>query len=199
MWTIIEPEPPATLADTLPDFNKTPETSKPIAADSSFWRLVADTLVVCMLLFAIPAQLLLFHFDAVTQHATLRPVLDQVCRLLKCELPIRQDHSQLFGAELNIDDHPELQGIKMLSMSIRNAADFAQPYPALLLSFSDVAGNTVASRLFQPDVYLADHLDSPTALVAAPDSQIPALILFADPGANAVNYRVNLMPPEGRP
>ena len=74
--------------------------------------------------------------------------------------------------------------------SLTNRAAFAQPHPILRLELEDRFGDAVATRDFEP----ADYLKNPSqaARLIGPGASSEAELLLADPGAEAVGYRLDV-------
>ena len=78
----------------------------------------------------------------------------------------------------------------LVRASLTNHAAFAQPYPILRLQLEDRFGSTVATRDFGPSEYLKDP--SNAERLVAPGSSTEAELLLADPGREAVGYRLDI-------
>ena len=74
----------------------------------------------------------------------------------------------------------------MVNTVIRNSAEFAQPFPILVLSFNSVENSVIALREFTSAEYLDPGLRSTQAMPAKTPVQIRLAIM--DPGPEAVNY-----------
>jgi hypothetical protein len=74
--------------------------------------------------------------------------------------------------------------------SIRNKADFAQPYPLLRLELEDRFGAPVATRDFEPSEYL--KVPSLARRMFAAGASADADLEIVDPGADAVGYRLDV-------
>ena len=80
-------------------------------------------------------------------------------------------------------------GRLVVRASLTNRAAFAQPHPILRLELDDRFGATVATRDFEPADYLKDP--SQATRLIAPGSTTEAELLLADPGTEAVGYRLD--------
>jgi hypothetical protein len=80
-------------------------------------------------------------------------------------------------------------GRLVVRASLTNRAAFAQPHPILRLELDDRFGATVATRDFEPADYLKDP--SQATRLIAPGSTAEAELLLADPGTEAVGYRLD--------
>jgi hypothetical protein len=74
--------------------------------------------------------------------------------------------------------------------SLTNRAVFAQPQPILRLELQDRYGTVVGTRDFEPSEYLKDP--SRSAQLLEPGAGTEAELLLADPGAEAVGYRLDV-------
>ncbi len=78
----------------------------------------------------------------------------------------------------------------LVRASLTNRAGFAQPHPILRLELEDRFGATVATRDFEP----ADYLKNPSQAgrLLAPGASSEAELVLADPGREAVGYRLDV-------
>jgi hypothetical protein len=85
----------------------------------------------------------------------------QLCSVLRCKAPEPPDISQLAVNKLLIQAHPTTVGALRVNAIIYNKANFAQPLPALKLTFMNRQHKITAARVFQSAEYLqgeAGHL-----------------------------------------
>lgn len=116
----------------------------------------------------------------------LRPWLESACARLGCSLPLRHDESLLQLASRDIRPHPSVPGALIISATVRNVADFAQAFPTVEITLSDLDEQRIAMRRFRPQDYIGD----PRALAhgLAPQATAPLVFEVADPGKNAVAF-----------
>jgi len=88
------------------------------------------------------------------------------------------------------DANAAADGRMLVRASLTNHAAFAQPYPILRLELEDRFGSTVATRDFDPSEYLKDPSNADR--LVAPGSSAEAELLLADPGREAVGYRLDI-------
>ena len=74
--------------------------------------------------------------------------------------------------------------------SVKNLADFAQPYPLLRLVLEDRWGEQVRAREFEPSEYLDPTVASDRLL--DPAQQAGATIAIVDPGPDAEGFRFDV-------
>ncbi len=135
---------------------------------------------------ALTAQVFFYQFESWGRDPSLRPLYALACELLGCELPVLRDLTALRSEQLLVRSHPRLKNALVVDAIIVNEANFAQPFPALELHFSNVQGELVAGRRFQPEEYLAGELEGATMI--APRTPVRLELAIDDPGGEAVNY-----------
>lgn len=123
-----------------------------------------------------------------------RPALLALCDLAGCqvELPAR---AELIGIETS-DLHPDLRqtGRLEVSATLRNRAPFAQIWPNLELTLTDIADQAVARKVIAP----ADYLPAKTILAAGmpPNNDVDIhFSIIADDDVVANGYRLYLFYP----
>lgn len=139
-----------------------------------------------LLALALAGQLAWAQRDALVANDALRPWLARACRTLHCALPPVKDVHQLSLISRDIRPHPSVPGALIISATLRNDADFAQPYPVLGITLSDLDENRVAMRRFLPAEYIRDPKLRAAGL--APGAEAALVFEVEDPGKNAVAF-----------
>lgn len=121
-----------------------------------------------------------------TADPRVRPWLESTCARLGCELPLRRDAELLQLASRDIRPHPSVPGALIISATLHNAADFAQPFPAVQVTLSDLDEKRIAMRRFRATDYVADAESLRKGLAAGANASI--VFEVADPGRNAVAF-----------
>ena len=118
--------------------------------------------------------------------SSLRPWIVDACAKIGCRVPLRKDDDLLQLASRDIRPHPSVAGALIISATLQNAGDFAQPFPVVEITLSDLDEQRIAMRRFQPGEYISD----PHALASglAPNAKAPLVFEVADPGKNAVAF-----------
>ncbi|MGB5472307.1 MAG: DUF3426 domain-containing protein, partial [Gammaproteobacteria bacterium] len=116
---------------------------------------------------------------------------EQFCTVLRCDLPLRVDLSQLSIIERDVRQHPDADSALLINAAFENRADFAQPFPVFEVSFTDMAGNPVAMRRFLPSEYLTTNRDSKAGLPAHTPVQV--VLEVQDPGDKAVSFQFGFL------
>ncbi len=133
-------------------------------------------------------QLGWFKFDYFSRVEPYRTAYLFLCPYLKCQVPTLVDTRQISAFNLVVREHPETQGALAVDVMIMNNAPFDQPYPDLVLVFTDIDENEVASRRFPPKEYLGGEAAGSSHM---PQKQPVHLTLdLVDPGEKAVNYHI---------
>ena len=90
------------------------------------------------------------------------------------------------ASNLVVRSHPNADNALMVDAILLNTASFTQPFPDLVLNFSNIEGKTLVARRFKPSEYLAGELAGRTQM---PIGQPVHLSLeIVDPGPDAVSY-----------
>ncbi|AOS96773.1 hypothetical protein AUP74_01314 [Microbulbifer aggregans] len=156
---------------------------------SWLWWLLALLLAATLL-----AQLAFFRFDTLSKREPWRALYSQLCPQLGCELPELVDTGAIRTSNLVVRSHSELEGALVVDAVLLNTADFDQPFPALLLTFSDLKDRPVASRIFSPRDYLQGELAGRKQMPTG--SPVHIGLEIVDPGPEAVNYQLQIAPSE---
>ena len=132
-------------------------------------------------------QLAWWQFDRLGRIEPYRSIYGQVCGLVGCKLPGLTDPSRIRAYNLVVRDHPDTQNALMIDAILLNTASFAQPFPELVLEFSDLNDQLVAKRSFKPDEYLSGEMAGRETM--PPNQPVHLTLELVDPGEQAVNYR----------
>jgi predicted Zn finger-like uncharacterized protein len=116
----------------------------------------------------------------------LRPMLEDVCANLHCQLPLRRDDNLLQLASRDIRPHPSVAGALIISATLQNVADFAQPFPTVEITLSNLDEQRIAMRRFRPGEYVNDPRSLERGL--APQAKAALVFEVADPGKDAVAF-----------
>jgi predicted Zn finger-like uncharacterized protein len=152
-------------------------------------RVLAWSLIVLAILGVIVSQLAWVQFDKFSKIPQLRPFYEKGCELAGCTLPPLVDMSAIDSRKLVVKTNPENRSELVVDAVIINRAAFAQPFPAIVLTFADLNGQEVTQRVFSPADYLADQ--SAQLREMPPQTPIRIAIAIQDPGQAAVSYNIN--------
>lgn len=139
-----------------------------------------------VLLLVLAAEIAWAERDLWINDSSLRPAIVEACARLGCQVPLRKDDELLQLASRDIRPHPSVPGALIISATLQNAGAFAQPFPTVEITLSDLDEQRIAMRRFRPEEYISD----PHALLGglAPNAKAPLVFEVADPGKNAVAF-----------
>ena len=85
---------------------------------------------------------------------------------------------------------PNIEKALMVNAVITNSAAISQGYPTLLVSMSNIRGQTVAQRYFKPDEYLS----ADTEYVLMESGKLISINLeIMDPGHDALAFELDFI------
>ncbi len=117
---------------------------------------------------------------------TLKPLALKLCEYTDCaELEMR-DPSRIEMISRNVYTHPNEKQALMVTTTMVNHADFAQPHPDVQIDFSNVRGELIASRRFTPPEYL--QIDDDLLHPLQPGTPVTFGLEIQDPGKEAITY-----------
>lgn len=130
------------------------------------------------------------------ERAASVPALQPLARVLGAEpRPATDNPTAAVSAEeairlvsRDMHPHPSVPGALVLSALLMNQADSPQPYPVVAVTLTDAADRILGYRRFEPADYLGEAPTGDATL--QPDVYLPILLEFADPGDQAVGFRL---------
>jgi len=152
-------------------------------------RALAWLLIALAILGVIVSQLAWVQFDKFSKITQLRPFYEKGCELAGCTLPPLIDMSAIDSRKLVVKTNPANRSELVVDAVIINRAAFAQPFPAIVLTFADLNGQEVTQRVFSPTDYLADQ--GAQLREMPPQTPIRIAIAIQDPGQAAVSYNID--------
>lgn len=144
-----------------------------------------------LLLAALPLPWLYVHKDELATHPRFHFLAPSVCALLECKSrPSANSTTPLYSQQLLVRTHPTKAAALEVSFIFHNSSPEPQPFPDLELAFSSANNQLIANRLFRPEEYLPPELRQSQQVPGQGSVQIQ--LELADPGPDAVNYKVVL-------
>ncbi|WP_158269333.1 DUF3426 domain-containing protein [Saccharospirillum sp. MSK14-1] len=151
--------------------------------------------VIALLLVTLAGELAWWQKDRYARLDPWRGLYQSACNLLGCELPPQQDLTNVKPSNVLVRNHPTVENVRLLDAILTNQAPFRQPFPTLILEYTDINGERVADQAFTPDDYLRGEL---TGIKLMPtNTRIYVSIPFRDPGSEAINYQLRTAPGPG--
>ncbi len=165
-----------------------------VAGISRSWgRRIGLLLIILLFSATLVAQYAWYNQDRFSVDARYRNVFSFVCEQLACELPDYSEIAAIQSDNLTVRSHPNREDGLMVTVEIRNTANFEQRFPILILSFNNSNNDTIALREFAPEEYLDPGLREFEFMPVISPVQITIPII--DPGPDAVNYTLAFRSP----
>lgn len=177
--------PRAIAVDDSPAVDFDFPTREPGEPASAIWKILAVPLVLLLL-----AQVVHHYRADLARHPQIGAPLQSLYGALG--LTLRPDWN-LHAYEVRqwgVIADPSQPGTLKVRASVKNLADFPQPYPLLKLVLEDRWGDQVRAREFEPSEYL-DPTSAPDRMLA-PAQQTNASIAIVDPGPDAEGFRFDV-------
>lgn len=146
-------------------------------------RLMLGAAVILTVVLAL--QLVLAQRAQLSQSAGWRPLLGTLCGALGCSLPPWHEPAAFVVVERDIRSLQDPPGVLQVTARIRNEARWAQAWPRLQLTLSDVDGQPLATRVFQPAEYLGG---TPSQSELASGADVAIRMQVIEPGPQAVAF-----------
>ena len=155
------------------------------SASSKTWLIIGLAALALLLLL----QGLYSARNWLAQQPLTASLTKQICTAVKCDLETPRDVRQIHLLSRNVYSHPNTPHVLTISLSLENAADFAQPYPVIEISFLDKENNIVALRRFTPEEYIKNYQNE----LMPQGKQSEVLLNITDPGESAVHFQFRFL------
>jgi predicted Zn finger-like uncharacterized protein len=113
------------------------------------------------------------------------------CARLGCSLPAVADRTQIVLMARDVRPHPSVPHALIISATVSNQAAFAQPYPTVEITLSDVDERRIALRRFAPEEYVGDLRALGKGLPAGSTASLSLEV--EDPGKDAVAFEFRFL------
>lgn len=153
---------------------------------TTLWTLLALGLIATL-----AGQYVWSERERLYAYPELQPWVQGYCDVLGCSLPPRRDLARIELLSRNVFSHPNVGDALMITATLVNQAPFAQPYPDLELSLSDMQGRTVGMRRFHPPEYLQREL--PADAMMEPGVPVVVSLEIVDPGSHALAFEFEFL------
>lgn len=176
------------LPHVVPDqFRETHSFRLKSAVSTILWSFASLLLAITLCL-----EYIWFNRDQFNHITAFKTVIDRACKQFKCQSISFRDASKMELITRNVYSHPNEKDALIVDVTMKNNAEFAQPYPVLQIDFSDIRGNIVAARRFLPSDYL--FIDDPQQRrLLAPDASASVTLEIQDPGKQAMTYEFEFL------
>lgn len=146
-----------------------------------------------MLLAAFIGQIMHYYRIELAQYPELRPLVQEYCRLLDCEIGPQRRVGLIELTRTAIAPHPGYEKILRIRASMVNRATFAQPYPLMEVTLTNNTGKIIARRSFSHQHYLEPATGMNDIL--PPHVVVNTLLDVTSPDTSAVGYEIQLVVP----
>ena len=137
-----------------------------------------------------------FNRDQLNQVPQLQVWTEELCQRIECKDISIRNPKKIELISRNVYSHPNEKNALMVNITMKNQADFAQPYPIMQIRFSDVRGDDVAARRFSPDEYLPAEIlqqATPQAKLFEAGTNMTFTMEIKDPGKQAMTYEFDFL------
>jgi len=158
---------------------------------SLFWGISTLLLIATLAL-----EYAWFNRDQLNQVPQLQALAEKLCQRFECRDISIRDPKKIELVSRNVYSHPNQKNALMINITMKNMADFAQPYPVMQIRFSDVRGGDVAARRFLPGEYLPAEMRqqaSSSTQLFEPDTNMTFTMEIQDPGKQAMTYEFDFL------
>ena len=146
---------------------------------------------VFMLMTILAAQFAWIARDNYARMDQWRGLYSKACGVLGCSLPEQIDLEAIRTSVL-VREHkdPLLKDIRMVDVVLTNKAPFKQPFPTMVMQYTDVNGQLVADQMFDPADYLKGELTGVDLMPV--NTRVYISFPIRNPAKNAINYQLIL-------
>ena len=162
-------------------------SQKPSNRLAEFARVLLGWGVAGLLLLTLCVQILIADRRHLAADVDWRPRVEALCAVLRCDIPPWHEPDAFRVTSREVRPHPSVPGVLMVSASFRNDAAFAQAWPQLELSLTDIDGQSLGLRRFAPSEYLGS---APATQRIAPGQSANITLEILDPGKRALAFGI---------
>ncbi|MCB1743835.1 MAG: zinc-ribbon domain-containing protein [Gammaproteobacteria bacterium] len=156
---------------------------------ASPWRSIGWVTLALTLLVGLGLQYVWFHpLSTISRYPQSVPLVQDLCRFTGCRLPDRRAPDRIAILSRDVRIHPRHDGVLMVTLAVRNEADFAQAWPWLRLTLFDVRGQALATRTFAPSEYLSREVSADEKLDRGASAQITLQLLAPEEPAVSFEF-----------
>ncbi len=185
-------EKPKTLAQQIEFIEELTDEVFPKTTRKPIWKSALVALLLTVTLVAQAAYF--FRVEIAARLPGLKPLLTNYCALFACTIGLPQDIQLLVIESSELESNPEVSNIVTLHALLHNRAAYAQAYPSLELTLTNLQDNAVARRIFKPTDYLKPDAESYQGIAANRDLEISLHLDTSD--LKPAGYRLFLFYPQ---
>ncbi|MCL2656376.1 MAG: DUF3426 domain-containing protein [Betaproteobacteria bacterium] len=144
--------------------------------------------IFAFVLIGVAQSLLWLRHDIARDYPETRPYFEALCAQLGCSMPWPQIKAQISIEASDLHPQAGREGSFELSGTLRNRAEFAQAYPSLEITLTDVYNRALIRKVFSPNDWLPQALHNSPAF--APGSDITFTVYFEALDQSASGYKL---------
>lgn len=180
------------MEETAPALKQVPLASaRPRVARAPRWLL--GVLVLLSLLGLLGQSAYFLRTEIATRLPQAKPWLMQACTALGCTVELPRQIDLLSIEDSDLLEDAEHEGVVRLTTTLINHARFAQAYPQLELTLTDLDDRAILRRIFTPQEYLPQGTDIAAGMPA--DGEIHVKLALSPGEIKAAGYRVYISYP----
>lgn len=160
-------------------------------ANRSWGLPLAGVGAVLLLLTALVVQWVYMQRVPLYAQPEWRPVLQRLCAVLSCDLPLSRRPDQIQILERAVREHPRVAKALLADLTFISRAEEQIAYPIVELRLADVSGNRVMGRQFSPSEYLPAHTDPRLGL--SPDKPVRITLELVAPASDVVSFQFDFL------
>ena len=165
-----------------------------VSASSSVIATMMWSIAILLMTAGLMIQYAWFNRDQFSQVPEVQALTEELCKQFKCESIKLRAPEKIELISRNVYSHPNEKDALMVNITMKNTAEFAQPYPVLQIDFSDIRGGKVAARRFKPAEYIPELASAGGQHATLPaDTAIDIILEISDPGTDAMTYEFNFL------
>lgn len=176
----------ASLQHVVPDNFREPSSASRSIFSTLLWGGATLLLTATLMI-----EYAWFNRDQFKHIADLQQLVDKICGHFECKNIAIRDATKIELVTRNVYTHPNNKQALMVNVTMKNNANFAQPYPVMQIDFSDIRGGVVAARRFFPAEYL--DIEGQPPYLLPPDTSNTVTLEIRDPGKQAMTYEFNFL------
>ena len=149
------------------------------------------TVLILLVLATLLLQLAWFNRHQLVLLPELKPYVERACRQVDCRLKPNVDLENIELLSRDVRSHPTHRNALLITATFINRATFEQPYPDVGLVLSDLGGNVIAQRQFNPVEYLKTDLKPADMML----KEVPVTLVMEvqDPGSESISFRFEFL------
>ncbi len=158
---------PTTLAQQVQFVEELTEEVSDQTSQKANW--IGILISVLLVLIFVAQAAYFFRIELSARLPGFKPLLSQYCELLSCTVALPQQIDLIAIESSELESDPNHANVIILHALIHNRAPYAQMYPNLELTLTDLQDQVIARRMFHPADYLKTGNDEKLGVPANRD------------------------------